>query len=122
MLPRKALLIALVVAPFVYSPSEASAQRGLDRAAVATARADEVGAAQNSNARQDLPPGIERRFAGQTLPPGIRRTRPAPPTTGDDSGSTGDDTTTDATPVCLLYETVWVGFSVTQQCVLWSTP
>ena len=129
MLLRKALLAALVVAPFLYSPSEASAQRGLDRAAVATARAEEVGAGQNSQAPQDLPAGVARRFSGQTLPPGIRRTRPqpeAPPTepddgtTGDDT--TGEDTTGDDTTVCLAYRTVIVGFRVVQECYLWGTP
>jgi len=123
MLLRKALLAALVVAPLVYSPSEASAQRGLDRAAVATERAEEVGAAQNSQARQDLPAGVARRFSGQTLPPGIRRTRPepAPPTTESDTDTTDDTTSGGDTPVCLFYHTVIVGFRVIQECTLWGT-
>lgn len=128
MLLRKAVLAALVVAPFVYGPSEASAQTGLDRAAVATARAEEVGAGQNSHANQDMPAGVAGRFSEQTLPPGIRRTRPEPTTTvADDTTSddtTGDDTTPDdggGTPVCLAYETVLVGFTVTQVCILWGT-
>lgn len=119
MLLRKALFAALVVAPFVYSPSEASAQTGLDRAAVATEKAEEVGAAQNSHAQQDLPAGIAKRFSEQTLPPGIRWTRPEPeaPPTGSGDGTTGGDTT-----VCLAYRTVLVGFQVIQECYLWGTP
>jgi len=127
---RKALIAALVVAPFMYSPSEASAQTGLDRAAVATARAQEVGAAQNSHARQDMPAGVAERFAGQTLPPGIRWTRPEPeaPVTESDTGTTDPGTTDPGTtdpgttePVCLAYQNVLVGFSYQQVCVLWGS-
>ena len=134
MLLRKALVAALVVAPFVYSPSAASAQSGLDRAADRTAHADEVGAGQRSHAHQEMPRGIAKRFGDDRLPPGIRRTRhsetpppPPPPeeetpvtdTTGDTGGG---DPPPDPTPVCLNWITVVSGFSVTQQCTLWSTP
>jgi hypothetical protein len=121
MLLRKALLVALVVAPFVYSPSQASAQSGLDQAAVATAKkAVEVGAAQNSHAPQDLPPGLADR---ETLPPGINWTRQleASTTSSDDDGA-DDGTSGGSDPVCLAWETVWSGFTSTQVCVLWGTP
>jgi len=124
MLLRKALIAALVVAPFVYSPSDASAQTGLDRAAVSTARAVEVGAAQNSHARQDLPAGLVGR---ETLPPGINWTRPAPveeePVTESDTGTTDTGTTDTGTsePVCLAYQNVLVGFTYQQVCVLWGS-
>jgi hypothetical protein len=101
------------------SPSELSAQTGLDRAAAATARAEEEGAAQNSHAQQDVPAGVLRRFAGQTLPPGIRRTRPQP--TEPDPEPTEPVIPDAGTPVCLIYQTVVSGFSVTQVCVLWGT-
>jgi hypothetical protein len=131
MLLRKALMAALVVAPFVYSPSAASAQqRGLDRAAVASEHADEVGAGQQSRAHQDMPRGIVQRFADQVLPPGIRRTRhqedSAPAAESNDgatdTGTTDTGTTDPGTtdPVCLSYTTVLVGFTVTQVCTLWS--
>ena len=118
MLLRKALMAALVVAPFVVSPSLGAAQTGLDRAAVATAQADAVGAGQNSQAPSDLPPGISKRFSGQTLPPGIRRTRDA----GAAPQNDGTDDSSEETLVCLLYETVFEGFTVKQVCVLWGTP
>ena len=116
MLLRRAILAALVVAPFVYSPSEASAQTGRDRAAVATANAEAVGAAQNSQAPEALPPGIAKQ-SGQTLPPGIRWTRGEPAAPPTDDGTTGGDDL-----VCLAWETVVSGFTVTQECILWGTP
>ena len=130
MLLRKALMVALVVTPFLYSPSAASAQSGLDRAAAATEHADEVGAGQQSHARQDMPRGIVQRFADQVLPPGLRRTRSvedsepaAESNDGEtDTGTTDTGTTDPGTtdPVCLAYDTVLVGFTVTQVCILWS--
>jgi hypothetical protein len=149
MLLRKALMVALVVTPFVCSPSTASAQhreeRGHDRAAVASSHADEVGAGQHSHARQEMPRGIVQRFTEDWLPPGIRRTRhheDSEPATEPDTGTTDTGTTDTGTtdtgttdtgttdtgttdpgttaPVCLAYQTVVVGFSVTQVCVLWS--
>jgi len=135
MLLRKALMAALVVAPFVYSPSAASAQRGLDRAAVASSHAEDVGAGQQSHANQEMPRGIVQRFTEDLLPPGIRRTRnvedsepAAEPDTGTTDTGTTDPGTTDpgttdpgtTAPVCLAYQTVLVGFTVTQVCILWS--
>ena len=119
MLLQRALFAALIIAPFVCGPSEAAAQTGLDHAAVATANAEDVGAAQNSQAPQDLPTGIAQRFADQTLPPGLRSTR------GDAVAPPADDTGTDTgteDPVCLVWETVFSGFSFTQVCVVWGTP
>lgn len=119
MLLRKALMVALVAAPFVYSPSRASAQSGLERAANATAHAVEVGAAQNSHARQDMPAGLADR---ETLPPGINWNRPPVVSTSSDDGSGDDSTSGGSDPVCLQWEVVWSGFSSTQECVLWDTP
>ena len=117
MLLRKALMAALVIAPFVYSPSAAVAQ--------SSARADEVGAGQKSHANQNMPQGVANRFDGQTLPPGIRRTRqqesePVDETVPDDgTGDTGDTGTSE--PVCLAYQNVLVGFTYQQVCVLWGS-
>jgi hypothetical protein len=81
LLRNKILLAALVAASLTWSPAAVSAQeRGLDRAATATARADEVlsGKTQGAKKEKDMPAGIARRFDGATLPPGIQRTRPTP--------------------------------------------
>ena len=59
----------------------ASAQeRGLDRAATASASADSrAGGTKNRASKRpsELPTGARKRFEGQTLPPGLRRTRTA---------------------------------------------
>ena len=81
MLLRRALLVAVVVAPLAWTPAPVSAQQGLDRAAVATAQADAVaGWTKNRATRRptELPRGVAKVFAGQTLPPGISRRFPVP--------------------------------------------
>jgi hypothetical protein len=76
MLLRKVLFTA-VLAAAVSTPAQLTAQeRGLDRAATASANGDANSAkAQSGKAQSGLPRGIAKRFEGETLPPGIRRTR-----------------------------------------------
>ncbi|MSR21603.1 MAG: hypothetical protein EXR91_11630 [Gemmatimonadetes bacterium] len=77
---RNIVLAAAVAVPLAWTSAPVSAQqRGLDRAAVATARADSVvDANNNSESRRpaEPPKGIVRRFGeglANMLPPGIRR-------------------------------------------------
>ncbi len=77
---RKHFLIGVVGAALAWSPAPADAQQGLDRAAVARAEADAVGAATRGKAvgrPAGLPKGAGRRFDDRTLPPGLGRTRQA---------------------------------------------
>jgi hypothetical protein len=113
------MIAALVVAPFLYSPSVASAQDNRGQA-----RADEVGAGQHSQANQALPPGIAKKPSDRPLPPGIRRTRGEPVVAEPEPvvPVTEPEPEPDPVPVCLAYQTVWSGFSSTQVCILWGTP
>lgn len=98
---RTILLAAAVTAPLAFQPTSASAQsRGLDRAAVATARAESVaGWTKNRAAKRPsaIPKGVGKVFGGGTLPPGIRRTRqpaaspPPPPAAEPGDGECGMD-------------------------------
>lgn len=71
MFKRIALMTALLVAPLALSPDSVDAQeRGMERAAAATADAQATG-------RPDAPPpGMDKRSG--SLPPGILLTRGAP--------------------------------------------
>lgn len=92
MLHRTILVAALLSAPLALSPASASAQeRGVDRAATASAAA----AATNSPA--ELPPGMANMPADQALPPGMLLTRGAPAEEASE-GSTDDDTSDDCKP------------------------
>jgi hypothetical protein len=97
---RTILLAAVVTGPLVSQPTSASAQaQGLDRAVVATARAESVaGWTKNQAAKRPsaLPKGIQKDLGEGTLPPGIRRTRqaaapPPPPASEPDIDECGMD-------------------------------
>lgn len=93
MLHRTILIAALLSAPLALSPASVSAQeRGIDRAATASANA------QATNRPSDLPPGMANMPADQALPAGILLTRGAPAAeSGTDSGT--DSATQENCPV-----------------------
>ncbi len=81
---RNIVLAAAVAAPLMWSSTPISAQqRGLERAATATAQAESVAGWTNGNGVErgpsEMPKGIVRRFVDgltNVLPPGIRRMFP----------------------------------------------
>jgi len=80
---RKILIAVAVAAPLAWTPAPVAAQeRGLDRAATATANADAVEGWTHKKTPKDqkgLPNGIARHYEdGDALPPGISRNRQLP--------------------------------------------
>lgn len=83
---RNIVFAAAFAAPLMWSSAPISAQqRGLDRAATATAKAESVAGWTNGNSVErgpsEMPKGIVRRFVDgltNVLPPGIRRMFPQP--------------------------------------------
>lgn len=101
MLLRTMTVAAATALIFSVQASPAAAQaRGLDRAALSSARsASAPGQMKDRPGKQNrpLPPGIAKRFPdGATLPPGITRTRggstppPPPPPEPDPDPDTGE--------------------------------
>ena len=100
MFVRKLIIAAALVAPLAWSPANLSAQsRGLDRAAVATATAEQNAGWTNGNATgrpTAVPTGVANAHGDGTLPPGISRTRQTA-TTGTTPDDAGDAAGTDGT-------------------------
>lgn len=120
---RKILLAALMMAPLASSPAPVTAQeRGLDRAADATAQAESVAGWKNSAPKEPkaMPPGMSQAFGGdgelqaasQHLPPGISRTRDmssgGDETGGGDQGDEGDGGGDDCAWVPVMVDGVWM--------------
>lgn len=90
MFVRSILYAALVAASLAWNPATVAAQeRGMDRAAAASANAHATGRPS------DLPPGIARNYPNADLPSGIALTRtspdPEPDVSSDPEPDSGDD-------------------------------